>query len=158
MPEVSQFHIEEPVMMCHTEEANFWAHGWQDKTKFKGRVLSEADLYDLGYEPKDIFTGKVVQGWVISVAGDTSGCGWDTTMYFQKEEPKVDEDEHGNRSWDGATVYDQMCRVHKLLWEDHDWDVQKEGDCSDEERDAQVVDGPHKATWWEPPPEGKRSW
>lgn len=145
--------VEEPVMMCHTDDANLWAHGWQNKTKFKGRVLAEANLYDLGLEPKDIFTGKVFHGWVISVAGDTSGCGWDTTIYFVKEEPVVVDG-----MCDVATSYEPRCKAHGADWgtktsfnkNGHDWDTMNEEDCSEEEHDAEVVDGPHKATWWEP--------
>jgi len=153
-----EFHIQEPVMMCHTEDSNFWAHGWQDKRKFKGRVLSEGGLWDLGYEPRDIFVGKVKHGWIISVAGDTSGCGWDTTMYFQEDEPTVYVD-GDDRYTDVATTYESMCKNHGVDWgtktdhfnkNGHDWDTMKEEDCSEEEHDAIVVDGPHKVTWWEP--------
>lgn len=144
--------VEEPVAMCHTYETNFWAHGWVDKRKFKGSILPNAQDYG-GYEPRDIFVGKVFHGWIISVAGDTSGCGWDTTMYFTKTEPVVVDG-----MCDVATSYEPMCKFHGADWgtktffnkNGHDWDTMNEEDCSEEEHDAEVVDGPHKATWWEP--------
>jgi len=119
--------IQEPVVMCHTYDNNYWAHGHQNKSKFRGALLKRTPWGLEGGEDADtIIHGKVKHGWIIAVAGDVSGCGWDTTMYFQATEPKV------VGGW----------------WKECPG-ITYDGD--DEERDAgEVVDGPHPVTWWEP--------
>jgi len=121
--------LEDPVSMCATFDNVYWAHGWIDKRKFRGHLLSRADSGRLEGEEdaRDIIAGKVHHGWVISIVGDTSGCGWDLTTYFETEEP---------HPVDGRWI-DRL-----VLDEDEDG--------VEVEVPAEVADGPHKATWWSP--------
>lgn len=102
-----------------------WVHGHVDRSKFRGRCLSRATARDFeaDWDVGDILRGRIVHGWVITVAGDDSGCGWDTTTYFRRHEPVVVDgrwryDDDGGLPGDAAALFD-------------------------------VVDGPHAATWLE---------
>jgi len=109
--------LEDPVEMCHTFDNAYWCHGWVNKSKFRGRLLSG---YLVGEEdPHDIFQGKVKHGWLVAVAGDTSGCGWDTTLHFFTD-PLPEGTTHYGETYD------------------------EDG----EEHPAEIVDGPHQVTWW----------
>jgi hypothetical protein len=112
------------VFACDMGATWVWTHGWLDRRKFKGQLLSNHRSLDADYEVEDIIRGRVRRGWVITVAGDLSGCGWDMTTYFCKTEPLVVDGR-----WDGATTYDEY---------DGETEVP-----------AEVVDGPHPATWLE---------
>jgi hypothetical protein len=113
--------LEDPVAMCHTFENNYWCHGWVDKAKFRGRLLSRTPYLEGEEDARDIIHGKVKRGWIVTVAGDTSGCGWDATMHFLTE-PLAEGATHY------AEVYDEDGEKHP----------------------AEIIDGPHKVTWWEP--------
>ena len=112
------------VIACDYGQATLWEHGWQDKRKFKGRALSTLPRLESvdDPDPRQVVRATVHHGWVITVAGDTSGCGWDMTTYFRDDEPVVVDGR-----WDGASVYDE--------------------DGEEVEGGAEVVDGPHRATW-----------
>lgn len=115
------------VYACDFVTRWLWVHGWVNKRKFKGACLShgfdgESDSPD--EDRRDIIKAKVIHGWIISVAGDASGCGWDVTSWLLDTEPSVVDGR-----WDGATTYDE--------------------DGNEAEGGAEVVDGPHKATWME---------
>jgi hypothetical protein len=82
-----QVFLEDPISICDTYEVRYWARGWVKKRKFRGKLLSRASngYLEGNEEPRDIVDGVVLHGWLIAVAGDTSGCGWDTTFYFLTE-------------------------------------------------------------------------
>ena len=117
----------EDVYACELDHVWLWARGHIPRDKMRGAALSRLPYLDAELEPEQVFRGKVKRGWVLCVAGDASGCGWDTTMHFQETEPRVWTDEHGVTRWSGASTYDD----------------------DDQEMDAEVVDGPHEATWVE---------
>lgn len=118
--------IEEPVSMCHTFTNNYWAHGHIPKAKFRGRLLSYASEFRLegDEDVRDILAGRVKHGWIISVAGDWSGCGGDYTIYFLENEPP-----------DVGAV-----------WEEPDPDLYEE---DDEVPTGEIIDK-QLCTWWEP--------
>ncbi len=119
---VQRMEFGDPVSLCETYHVNHWVRGHVNKEKFRGRLLSRASEGRLegDYEPMDIIKGNVKHGWLISCAGDTSGCGWDTSMYFL-DEPLPE----------GTKQYEV-------------WSYGEEGDVM-----AEIVDGPHEVTWWE---------
>jgi len=113
----------EPVAMCRTDEVCYWTHGWVDKRKFRGALLSAASWpssLEGEEEPDTIIRGKVHHGWVLTVAGDTSGCGWDATIHFLHE-PLAE----------GTETFEDTY------------------DADGNEVPAPIIDGPHEATWWE---------
>lgn len=120
-------HIHETTA-CDYSPSWLWVHGWVDKRKFKGRCLSAVGRHwsalEGEYEKDQIMEGEVRQGWVLTCAGDLSGCGWDSTIYFEENEPVVIDGR-----WDGATRYDE--------------------DGEEIEGGGDIVDGPHQATWLE---------
>lgn len=111
------------IYACDAGRFWLWEHGTIPAHKFKGRCLSRVargsfDGIEDGFDVRvDIVKAKVHHGWVITIVGDTSGCGWDTTTWFLDAPPLI-EDGH----WAGATDYEDP---------------------------AEVVDGPHVATWLE---------
>lgn len=119
----------EEVFACDLATAWIWAHGWLDKRKFKGQCLSryERRAFDADYEKEDLIKGKVHHGWVLTVAGDLSGCGWDMTCFLLDAEPEIVD---GRYIAETTVEYDD---------EDNETEVNPE-----------VVDGPHKATWLVP--------
>ena len=123
IPEGSYQVALEEIFSCYLDRAWLWAHGHIPKTKFKGECLSglHRHSFDADYEKEVIIHAKVVHGWVLSVTGDLSGCGWDSTTWFQTEEPVI-----VNGVWDFAGL-----------------------GVDGQEAVAHVVDGPHLATWLE---------
>jgi hypothetical protein len=121
--------IEEVVACDYEQLAWLWTHGWVNKRKFKGECLSRTSRrgFDTDFEEIEIVKGKVVHGWILTIAGDLSGCGWDATMYMERDEPVI---------IDGR-------------WAGHEG-VEYDDDDNEVDVDAQVIDGPHKATWLEP--------
>lgn len=131
---VDVFAIEEPVSMCRTYENNYWARGHIDKTKFRGRLLSLASDRRLegDEDTHDILAGKVKHGWIVTVAGDWSGCGGDFSIYFLETKPETEFIENPEDYFD-------------------DWDDESKAAYIEEIGEpGQIVDGPHEATWWEP--------
>lgn len=118
------------IYACDLDRVWLWVHGHVPRDKMRGAALSRLRYLDADVEPEQVFKGKVRHGWVLTVTGDLSGCGWDMSTFFEETEPQVVEDESGVRRWSGATRYDEAA-----------------GD--DIEVDAEVVDGPHVATWLE---------
>ena len=114
----------EEVFACQLDRVWLWKHGHLDKVKFKGEILSNIDRLDGEYEKHDIIRATVVHGYVLSITGDLSGCGWDSTTWFQRAEPKVE-----NGVWDFAGL-----GIDPL---------------DESEGVARVIDGPYKATWLE---------
>lgn len=139
--------IEETVS-CELDDGWLWVHGWIDKRRFKGECLSQVDSFEYlrsGFDDENrraVAAGSVHHGYVITVEGDMSGCGWDTTMYFEETEPTVVEIERRSDPLDPET----MGRVR--VWHGASEYVDL-GD-ADGERPATVLDGPHKATWLKP--------
>lgn len=121
----------EAVYACDLDGATMWVHGWVDKRKFKGKCLSEHGMLEADFDNHDIVNAKVQHGYVLSVAGDTSGCGWDVTTYFVKDEPVLTDGR-----WMGAT-----------RWEDSEGSTVDPDEPDSMEVPAEVVDGPHQATW-----------
>lgn len=111
---------------CDLDVGWIWTHGWVDRRRFKGECLSKASRrgFDTDFGEREIATGVVKHGWVLTVAGDLNGCGWDMTTFFETTEPVIVDGR-----WPERTTYE----------DEHDREV-----------DAEVVDGPHKATWLEP--------
>lgn len=116
----------EELYSCSLTDAWLWTHGHVDKRKFKGSCLSSLGYFDADIEKEQILKGKVKHGWAITVAGDTSGCGWDATMYLETDKPEVVDGR-----WVGHTGYE---------YDDED---------NETEVDCEVIDGPHEATWIE---------
>lgn len=112
--------VAEEVFSCYADRVWIWKHGHIDKRKFKGSILSgHPHSFDGEYEIEDIIKAKVVHGWVIAIAGDLSGCGYDESTWFGITEPKIVDGR-----WDFAGLEDPV--AEKI-----------------------VIDGPHKATWLE---------
>jgi hypothetical protein len=113
------------VYSCDWEVRWLWVEGWVNKRKFKGKCIShgfgaESDSPD--EDRGDIIRAKVHHGWIISVAGDASGCGWDATSWLVDDEPHV---------------------------VDGKWLGPPEDQVGGTEFPAEVVDGPRKVTWLE---------
>jgi hypothetical protein len=79
------------IYSCDLHHAWLWEHGHIDRSKFKGKCLSNVNNFDADFEIEDIINAKVRYGWVFSIAGDTDGCGWDTTTIFVTEEPNIED-------------------------------------------------------------------
>jgi hypothetical protein len=77
--------LEEPIAMCATQQLSYWVRGHVPKGKFRGALLSKCGGLEGEEDAYDIIHGKVQHGWLIACAGDLSGCGWDTTLYFLTE-------------------------------------------------------------------------
>jgi hypothetical protein len=77
------------LFACSWGTVWIWKPGHLDKSKFKGWVLSNHRSFDAEYDTYDLVRAPVRHGWVVTVAGDTSGCGWDTTTYLERDEPHI---------------------------------------------------------------------
>ena len=129
----------EDVYACDIDSTvTMWVRGHVPKRRFKGAVLSGAGHYDWsdseGTDKAAILKSKVRHGWVITCAGDFSGCGWDMSMFFTEQEPKVE---------DGRWAGDRSADVSHMTYEEDDDGNEREI----EHDDAEVIDGPHLATW-----------
>lgn len=115
---VQRMDFGDPVAMCETYKVNHWVRGHVNPVKFRGQLLSKATngMLEGDYEPMDIIKGNIKRGWLISCAGDVSGCGWDSAMFFLEEPLPEGTKQYEVWTYDGDVMAEIVDGPHEVTW------------------------------------------
>ena len=126
----------EAIDSCGMTGTWIWVNGWHEEKQVRAHLVAAAEGLDstldtMAEELEEEAAVKLLRerlerapihrGWALSVAGDLTGCGWDSAMYFVvgEQPPSI-----VNGHWDGGGEFDL-------------------------EEPAPVLDGPRQVTWVE---------